>query len=166
LLFNRLIAKTIAGSDNVIAMSAELETPPTSGPRIDPAPGHGVVLFDGECPFCRRTIRIVKKLDWFARLHYQSCRELDKLPPCAVPLDAERMIEEMHVVPPRRDRAYAGYSAVRWMFWRLPPVAWLAPFLYVPGVPWLGNKVYRWVAKNRFDLVPCDENGCRVPLRK
>ena len=33
------------------------------------------------------------------------------------------------------------------------------------GVPWLGNKLYLWVAKNRFDLVPCDDGGCRVPLR-
>src|SRR5262245_54459847 len=89
----------------------------------DPAPGKGVVLFDGDCAFCQRSIAILKKLDWFKSLHYQSCRETDRLPPSAVPLDAARMIEEMHVVTPSRQRAYAGFAAFRWIAWRLPLTA-------------------------------------------
>jgi predicted DCC family thiol-disulfide oxidoreductase YuxK len=139
-------------------------TPPL--PRVDPAPGRAVILFDGDCPFCRKSMRILKRLDWLNRLHCQNARETESLPPCTVPLDSNRLIEEMHVVPADRTRAYAGYAAFRWMAWRLPLVAWLAPLLYIPGIPWIGDRIYKWIAKNRFGLVPCDDGGCRVPLRK
>jgi predicted DCC family thiol-disulfide oxidoreductase YuxK len=135
--------------------------------RPDPAPGQGIVLYDGDCPFCRKTVGLLKRFDWFARLHFQNCRDEANLPPCAEPLVMDRLIAEMHVVPPRRDRALAGFRAVRWIFWRLPATVVLAPFLYIPGVPWVGNKVYRWVARNRFKIVPCDEAGvCRLPARR
>lgn len=124
------------------------------------------VLFDGDCAFCRRSIRILDSLDWFGRLHFQNARDTENLPSVAVPLDPQKLIEEMHVVPPARDRAYAGFSAFRWMAWRMPPTLLLAPLLYVPGALWLGNRIYRWVARNRFNLVPCDDGGCKVPLKK
>lgn len=135
-------------------------------PIADPAPGKAVVLYDGDCPFCRKSVAIIRRLDWLHRFHYQTARETDKLPPCRDPLDPQKLIEEMHVVTPDRQRAYAGFRAFRWMAWRLPAVAVVAPLLYLPGVLWAGNKVYRWVARNRFQLAPCDDGGCQVPLKK
>jgi predicted DCC family thiol-disulfide oxidoreductase YuxK len=133
----------------------------------DPAPGRGICLFDGECPFCRKSMRILQKLDWFGRVHYQNCRDVANLPPSSVPLDPEQMLVEMHLLPPSRDRVYAGFKAVRWILWRLPLTAVFTPLLYLPGVPWIGQKVYLKIAANRFKLVPCDETGaCRVPLNK
>src|SRR5687767_12097992 len=114
-------------------------------PRTDPAPGKAVVLYDGECPLCRKSVTILKALDWLRQLHYQTAREPDRLPPCREPLDPKRLLDEMHVVTPDRTRAYAGFRAFRWMAWRLPAALFFAPFLYLPGVPWLGNKVYLWV---------------------
>lgn len=133
--------------------------------KADAATGKGVVLYDGMCPLCQRGVRILKKLDWFHQLHYQDCRDTANLPPCAEPLVPSRLLEEMHVVTPDRKHAYAGFNAFRWMSWRLP-TCWLTPLLYVPGVPWLGRKVYLWVAKNRYNLVPCKDGVCQLPLRK
>src|SRR5262249_11837790 len=64
--------------------------------------GKAVVLYDGECPLCQKSVGILKRLDWLRRLHYQNCRELDRLPPSPVPLDEQKMLEEMHLVTPRR----------------------------------------------------------------
>jgi len=139
---------------------------PVAPSRPDPAPEKAVVLYDGDCPFCRKSVAILKRLDWLDRLHGQNARDTDRLPPSREPLELPRMLEEMHVVTPDRTRALAGFRAFRWMAWRLPPTVVLAPFLYLPGVLWLGNRVYRWVAKNRYSLVPCDDGGCRVPLKK
>lgn len=133
-------------------------------PQTDPAPGRGVVLFDGDCAFCQKSVSILKKLDWFHRLHFQSARDKQSMPPSAVPLDQTRMLEEMHVVTPNRQSAYAGFSAFRWMAWRLPLTVLIAPLLYIPGVHCLGNKTYRWVARNRFKLVPCHDGQCKVNL--
>ena len=127
--------------------------------------GKAVVLYDGECPLCEKSVAILKRLDWLRRLHYQNCRELDRLPPSPEPLDPQRMLEEMHVVTPRRDAVYRGFRAFRWMAWRLPLLVAFAPMLYVPGVPAIGQWAYRWVARNRYKLVPCHDGVCHVPPR-
>jgi predicted DCC family thiol-disulfide oxidoreductase YuxK len=125
-----------------------------------------LVLFDGDCAFCQRSVRILKSFDWFRQFQFQTARDTEQLPVTQPPLDPVKMLEEMHVVSRNRDRVYVGFSAFRWMAWRMPLTALLAPFLYLPGVLWLGNRAYRWVAKNRFNLVPCDNGGCKVVLKK
>lgn len=132
----------------------------------DATSDRAIVLYDGDCAFCQRSIRILRALDWLGRLEFQSARDTDRLPATVPPLDPAKLIEEMHVVPAARGRVRAGFSAFRWMAWRLPPTVPIAPFLYLPGVLWLGNRVYRWVARNRFHLVPCHDGACQVPLRK
>lgn len=132
----------------------------------DPFPGKAVVLYDGDCALCRRSVAIVRKLDWLGRFAYHSARDADHLPPSAVPLDPVRMLEEMHVLTADRKRVYVGFRAVRWLLWRLPATVLVAPLMYVPGVPYLGNRAYLWVAKNRLNLVPCAGGACQVPLKK
>jgi predicted DCC family thiol-disulfide oxidoreductase YuxK len=127
----------------------------------DPTP-QAVVLFDAQCPLCQRAVRLLKRLDWLKRLQFRDCRDTANLPPCDEPLDPKRLLEEMHLVTPDRKRAYAGYRAFRWIAWRLPLTWGLAPLLYVPGVPWLGHKLYLWVARNRYNLVPCKDGVCQV----
>ena len=144
-----------------------MATAEAAEPKVaDPARGKRVVLYDGLCPLCQRSVRVLKRLDWMHRLHFQDCRDTPNLPPSAVPLELKKMLEEMHVVTPDRKRAYAGFAAFRWMAWRIPVLWPFAPLMYIPGVPWLGRKVYLWVAKNRYDLVPCGDGGCQVHFPK
>jgi len=137
--------------------------PPTVADN--PAVGKGVVLYDGDCGFCQQSVRLLKALDWFGALHFRSARDAD-LPASEVPLDRAKMLDEMHLLTPDRRTAYAGFSAFRWVAWRLPLTAPVAPLMYLPGVLWVGNRVYRWVARNRFKLVPCANNACAVPAKK
>ena len=124
-----------------------------------------VVLFDGDCAFCQRSIRILKALDWFKRLSFQNARDQAHWPPSAEPLSMDRLVEEMHVVTPDRQHAYPGFRAFRWMAWRIPLTLPSAPFLYLPGVLWLGNRIYRWIARNRYNLVPCHDGVCQIPKK-
>jgi len=128
--------------------------------------GKAVVLYDGECPLCKKSVSILKKLDWLNKLTFQNGRDVERLPASKVPLDPQRLIEEMHLLTPDRLHAYPGYKAFRYMAWRLPLTMLFAPFMYVPGVPWIGNKIYLWIAKNRLKLVPCDDGGCKVHFPK
>jgi predicted DCC family thiol-disulfide oxidoreductase YuxK len=143
-------------------MSAETVSPPVAA---DPHSGLGVVLYDGDCPLCLRSVAVLKKLDWLGRLAFQNCRDESRWPRSADPLTMKHLLEEMHLVTPDRQRAYAGYAAFRWIAWRIPALWALAPFLYVPGIPWVGNKVYLWVARRRMDLVPCHDGVCRIHKR-
>lgn len=134
--------------------------------RVDAAPGKAIVLFDGACPLCQRGVRLLKRLDWLKRCYYQDCRDTANLPPCSVPLLPQRLLEQMHLVTLDRKHARVGYDAFRWLAWRLPLTVAIAPFMYLPGVQWLGHKAYLWVANNRFELVPCSHGQCRVSLKQ
>ncbi len=141
-------------------------TAPAADVAADPAPGRGIVLYDGQCPLCQRSIRLLKPLDWLGRVHFQDARDVGHLPPCDEPLVPKRLLEEMHLVTPDRRQAFAGFRAFRWLAWRLPVLFPVAPLLHLPGVLWAGNRVYLWVAKNRFNLVACADGVCALPGRK
>jgi len=131
-----------------------------------PNENRATVIFDGLCPLCQRSVRILRKLDWLGKLRYHDAHDIEHLPECDEPLNPQRLLEEMHVVPAHGRYAYAGFRAFRFMAWRLPTMWLLAPLMYLPGVPWLGHRIYLWVAKNRLNLVPCHDGQCKVPIRR
>jgi predicted DCC family thiol-disulfide oxidoreductase YuxK len=123
------------------------------------------VLYDGDCPLCRKSVAGLRKLDWLGKLDYLNARESANVPAREPPLEPARLMEEMHLLPPKGNKVYHGFGAFRWMAWRLPLLWPLAPFLYIPGVPTIGNWVYLWVARNRLKLVPCHDGVCTIPPR-
>ncbi|MFO0808118.1 MAG: DUF393 domain-containing protein [Gemmataceae bacterium] len=128
------------------------------------APTKTTVLYDGLCKLCQRSVAILKRLDWLGRLHFADCRDPANVPP-GFGLELSRMLEEMHTVTPA-GRVTHGFGAFRTIAWRLPLLAPFAPLLYIPGVPWVGQRVYLWVAKNRYNLVPCHDGQCQVTFGK
>jgi predicted DCC family thiol-disulfide oxidoreductase YuxK len=125
-----------------------------------------VVLYDGDCPLCRKTTGILKRLDWFHRLAFHNCRDAAHIPASTAHLDADKMIEQMHVLTPDRQHALAGFRAVRWIAGRIPLMWPVYPLLFIPGMAKLGQRLYLWVARNRFHLVPCRDGVCTIPPRR
>ena len=142
-------------------MATSLKTAGQSSERRPPAQ----VLYDGDCALCRKSVSLLQRLDWFHRLTYQSVRDQARIPHDAR-LHPERLLQEMHLVTPDGGRVYHGFAAFRWLAWRLPLLMPLAPLLYLPGVPWLGQRLYLWVARNRFRLVPCHGGVCTLPAAR
>ena len=108
------------------------------------------LVYDGECDFCRSALLVVRFLDVFRLVTFLDCHRPDEMAAASgVPLaDAEQAA----IAIDRRNRRYPGFFAFRALAWRLPvcwPIAWL---LYVPGIPWLGVRAYRWIAANRSRL--------------
>jgi predicted DCC family thiol-disulfide oxidoreductase YuxK len=126
-------------------------------------PPRAQVLYDGQCPLCLKSVAWLKRLDWLGRLEFHDGRRPENRPPGVAP---EQLLAEMHLRPPGSDRLYHGFGAFRWMAWRLPVLWPLAPFLYLPGVPALGQRLYLWVARNRFRLVPCHGGVCTIDPKK
>jgi len=123
---------------------------------------HALVLYDGDCPLCRRSVALLRRLDWFGVLEYVSFRDAYDPLLAQIPVQPERLQEEMHLLVPGVGTAYHGFAAFRWMAWRLPPLWPLAPLLSIPGVPRLGQRIYLWIARNRFRLVPCHGGICTI----
>jgi len=125
-----------------------------------------VLLYDGDCAFCCKSVGILRRLDWLRRIQYQNCRDTARLPDSKTPLVPAQLLEQMHLVAPDRERVYRGFAAFQWMACRLPLLWAIFPLLYIPGVPNVGQRIYLWIARNRFQLVPCEHGACNVPARK
>jgi predicted DCC family thiol-disulfide oxidoreductase YuxK len=107
-----------------------------------------LVLYDGECSFCRFQMRLLTWLDWFGVL---------ALVPISDPrgqasgIPAEDLEEQMHLIA-KDGRIYRGARAIRFAGMRLPLLVPLALFMWLPGVIWVAEKVYAWVSRNRHRI--------------
>lgn len=105
------------------------------------------VIFDDDCGFCTRSVKLFRALDWLGRFEWvprNDPRTAGRFPQ----VTGERTTGEM--VSVRSDgRVNGGYFAVRDILVRLPLTFAPALLLYVPGVPLVGVPAYRWVARNR-----------------
>jgi predicted DCC family thiol-disulfide oxidoreductase YuxK len=134
-------------------------------PTITPYP-RARVFYDGDCPLCRRSVEILRSLDWFGRLEYVNARDTEQALLKQPPLATAPLLDQMHLLTPDGKRLYHGFGAFRWMAWRLPLCWPIAPFLVVPGIPWLGQRVYLWIARRRFHLLPCRHGVCTIEQKQ
>jgi len=115
------------------------------------------LLYDGNCPLCRRTVRILTCLDLFRRLEFHDFRRLDidaYTDRHNLNLRPEDLEKQMYAIS--HGRAYGGFSGYRVIALALPVFWPIAPFLFLPGATALGKGVYQFVARNRLRLVSCD----------
>jgi predicted DCC family thiol-disulfide oxidoreductase YuxK len=108
------------------------------------------VLYDGLCPLCRRTVRILTCLDLFHRLDFQDFHHLDIADyNCRHKLNLrpEELEKAMYVIS--EGQSFSGFLAYR-MISLAVPIFWpLVPFMFLPGASALGAVVYRFVAHTR-----------------
>lgn len=105
------------------------------------------VIFDGECGFCQRSIKLGKRLDWLHRMDWRARLE-PGLKETFPQLSGEETQRRM--VSIRKDgKTYGGFFAVRDIMVHLPLTFVPALILYVPGISLLGVPVYQWIATHR-----------------
>lgn len=121
-----------------------------------------LLFYDGDCPLCRRSVALVRRLDWRGCVEPVSLRDENDPRVQALPIPPDERLDQMHLQPAGGGKIRSGFAAVRWLGWRLPPLWLLAPLLYLPGMGTLGPRLYRWVARNRFRLVPCRDGVCTI----
>jgi predicted DCC family thiol-disulfide oxidoreductase YuxK len=115
--------------------------------RVPLAPARMRLVYDGHCNFCRSSLLVVQFLDIFRLVTFLDVHRPDELR-LAPEVRAED-VDLAAVAVNRNGRQFPGFDAFRALAWRLPATWLLAPFLYLPGVPWIGRRVYRWIAANR-----------------
>ena len=143
----------------------------TPGPRAVPAPpppaprGSLIVLFDGGCPICRRTVRLLQRLDWAGRLQFADATNEEVRRRIAPSLALETAMRQMHVVDDR-GRMDGGYDAQLRIMRRLP-LAWPLGLLgALPGIRQIGSAVYRYIAANRRRQGVCSDELCSPAFRR
>lgn len=125
-----------------------------------------VMVYDGNCGLCTTSMRLVRWLDWLARIEYLDAQDWTRVAARYPQLDREAVLGLIHVVQ-RNGQIRVGYAGVRALVRDLPLLAWLYPLLYLPGVTWLGPRIYGWVAANRYRFNwllgtpdPCQDGVC------
>jgi predicted DCC family thiol-disulfide oxidoreductase YuxK len=128
-------------------------------PDPDESSEADVVLFDGECRFCRGQVENLRRLDRgghrLAFLSLHDPRVGERYPD----LSHDQLMEQMYVVDQQGQR-HGGADAVRYLSRRLPILWPLAPLLHVPGSAGLWRWMYQQVAKHRYRLAGKTEEGC------
>jgi predicted DCC family thiol-disulfide oxidoreductase YuxK len=121
-----------------------------------------VVLFDGDCGFCRRMVSLLARCDrggTFATVPASRRHEVAGLPA----LTDASLTGAMHLVLPD-GHVFAGGDAVREILRRLPGGAPVAAILGLPPVRPIVDRGYRLVAANRHRL-GCRGAACAVAPR-
>lgn len=134
------------------------------GHRLALTRGRIEVLYDGLCPLCRRTVRLLACFDLFARLEFLDFRRLNLAAYNSnhnLNLTVSDLDQEMYVIS--RGVAYRGFYGYRTMSLALPAFWPLVPWLFLPGVPTVGEWVYGYVARNRLNLLQCDSDCASAP---
>ncbi len=122
-----------------------------------------VVFYDGACGFCRRAKQVVEAVDVFAALEWRDFRRPGALDGHPL-VSAEACEHALQLELPGGKRVLGGFRAFLWMAGRIP-LAWpVLPLLHLPGVGWVGDRVYDWVANHRFSL-GCASDGKTCPTQ-
>ena len=135
-------------------MASRPEAPSHTTPPKDGVP---VALYDGHCDFC---IAQANKLARYARgritlRSFQGEGVLDDYPG----LTHAACMEELKLVGPD-GRIYGGAEAIVRVIDRGHPVLGKVLFgYYVPGVRWISDRAYAWVARRRYRLLVPDPSA-------
>lgn len=138
-------------------------------PGPDSRPDADLVIYDGQCQFCRAQVERLARFDalgrWFGgagRLSYISLhdpRVRERFPD----LTHDMLMEQMYVVD-GQGRRHGGADAVRYLSRRLRVLWPLAPILHVPLSAYLWRWLYGQVARQRYrwNKPDCTGDSCKI----
>ncbi len=118
------------------------------------------VIFDGDCGFCLRWVRIGKKLDFFGQMDWRA-RLTPGLKEAFPQVTLAETQNRMFSIRPD-GKTYGGFYAVRDIMFHCPLTFLLALLFYFPGVSWLGVPAYNWIAKNRHRFGGKPSDSCSI----
>jgi predicted DCC family thiol-disulfide oxidoreductase YuxK len=126
------------------------------------------LLFDGECPLCRREVRWLQDRNRHGHLAFEDiCAP--GFDPALYHATREELMGVIHGVFPdgrivkKVEVFRQAYRAIG-LGWLLAPTGW-------PGLRWLADCGYEWFARHRIPIGrifgrKCDSGVCAVPNRK
>lgn len=132
-------------------------------PDPDHRSGRLVVIYDGQCNFCRAQVSRLRRWDCCGgRLSFLSLhdpRVAERYPD----LSHDQLMEQMYVIDVT-GQSHGGADAVKFLSRRLPLLWIAAPLLHLPGTARLWRWMYRQVAKRRYQLAGkhCEGDRCQV----
>jgi predicted DCC family thiol-disulfide oxidoreductase YuxK len=118
------------------------------------------IIFDGKCDFCIRSLKVLRALDVRGVLRFHDFRRAGTVQEFPILLGAD--VEDAMYAVAKDERPQRGFFAFRRVLWTSPLMWPLLPLFYFPGISFVGNRVYSWVARNR-QAFGCESTICTLP---
>ena len=121
------------------------------------------VVYDGDCQFCMRSLRLLKRFDPGGVMRLYDSHDTETVA-AAFPMLAGADFDQAMFAVSEQGAVSRGYFAFKAIV-RALPLTWLIlPLFYVPGSNALGPRAYAWVARNRRRF-GCASDACDLPTR-
>ncbi len=121
-----------------------------------------ILLYDGNCGFCRASVRKIQILDLFATLSLVDLHQVGDLKAVHPQLTKELAMSQFHLIDPN-GKIYGGFDVFRRICFTMPMLYILIPIIYFPGARTLGTILYKLIAQNRYLFhanKSCQNNAC------
>ena len=122
------------------------------------------VIYDGQCGFCVRSLKVCRALDRKGALQFHDANARVHVHQRFPELAGADFENAMFAVAPDRT-VTRGFFAFRRILWESPLMWPLIPLFYLPGSSIAGPRVYAWVARNRRRF-GCESDVCEMPQRR
>ena len=118
------------------------------------------LVYDGQCRFCQRTLRVCAALDVRRRLQAHDATNRAAIV-ARFPMLGGADFDNALFAVTEDGIVFRGFFAVRRIL-RESPLTWiLLPFFHLPYSGRVGQRVYGWIARNRYRL-GCQSDFCQV----
>lgn len=138
---------------------------PTTFPTLAERPDAYVLIFDGQCRFCRANVRWIAAIDQ-GRIAYVSLHDpivAERWPE----LTHEELMSQMYLIDDQ-GRKHPGAAAFRFLSRHLVGLWILSPFLHIPGSLPVWQFFYKRIARLRYRfgrLDACDDDACELHFK-
>ncbi len=125
-----------------------------------------IIIYDGHCVLCTRTVARLMKLRTTVRL--ESIPLQDERTATFLPdgYNRDLLDREIHVIDLSNGRVIRGADAIVYVMTKLPSLRLVSVLYRIPGMKWLASRIYQWIAKHRYDLFgkteDCDSGQCSL----
>lgn len=123
-----------------------------------------LILYDGNCGLCTRSVAGLRTLKTNAVLEFMPLQQYDtdNLP---LNLSVEDLYAQIHVID-EEGRLFKGAEALTRVVKTVPTLQWIAWLYRVPGMHYVADQLYKWIAKHRYQLFgtvdECENGACRL----
>lgn len=117
------------------------------------------LIYDGECPLCRKAVAWVEGRVRGGALYSVACQDPERAVRCPQ-VDEAACMEAMQLVL-SDGSVYAGEEALPHLFRMMGRWRWFAIVFSIPGVSLLAPGAYRWIASHRhmFSIIVARKEG-------
>jgi predicted DCC family thiol-disulfide oxidoreductase YuxK len=125
-----------------------------------------IIIYDRHCMLCTRTVARLMTLRTTTNI--ESIPLQDERAAALLPegYTEDQLSKEIHVIDMLNGLIFHGAEAMIYVMTKLPSLRFIAIIYRIPGMKWLASRIYRWVAKHRYDLFgrtdDCDSGYCEI----